>query len=154
MLGTIVNVNNAKWLGIAGSLIVFIGMFLPLYTTETNRAAANFFGFPVVQYMLLIVLLAASIALCFTKYLKHIAWIGLVILGYVLLALYGLHRMMEAYRFRVVQEIPDDVRLENAERLTVGLGIGWVPLLLGAVMIIAAGILIRRRIKLLAITAR
>lgn len=147
-------VSNAKWLGIAGALIVFIGMFLPLYSAGSGPASANFFGFPVVQYLLLIVLLVATIALCFTRYLKHIVWIGFVVLGYVLLALYGLHRIMEAYRFRVAQEIPDDIRAENAAQLTVGLGIGWIPLLVGAVMIIAAGILIRRRVKLLAITAR
>lgn len=147
-------VSNAKWLGIGGALIVFIGMFLPLYSTGTSRTTANFFGFPVVQYLLLIVLLVATVGLCFTRYLKHVVWIGFVVLFYVLLALYGLHRIMEAYRFRVAQEIPDDVRAEHADQLTVALGIGWVPLLLGAVMIIAAGILIRRRVKLLALTAR
>jgi len=140
------NFVNAKGLAIGGALLVFAGMFLPLYVTAASRSA-NFFGFPITQYLLLLVLLAAVLGLAFTRHIRHVLWLGIVILFYLGLALYGLHSMMERYRLSVSTDLSDEIRAEYADRLTVSLGIGWIPLMLGAVLIIASGILVRRAAK-------
>ena len=137
---------TARRLTIGGAILVFAGMFLPLYTTAAQRSA-NFFGFPVSQYLLLLVLLAAVIGLSFTRQIKHVLWLGILILLYVGLALYGLHKMMAKYRLSVSTELTDEIRAEYADRLTVGLGIGWIPLLLGAVLIITGGVMMWRQRK-------
>ena len=137
---------TAKRLAIGGALLVFAGMFLPLYVTAAQKSA-NFFAFPVTRYLLLLVLLAGVVALAFTRYIKHTLWLGIAILLYVCLALYGLNKMMQQYRLSVRTELTDEIRAEYADRLTVGLGIGWIPLLLGAVLVITAGVMMWRRGK-------
>ncbi len=144
-------INRQKALGIAGAALVLLGMFLPIATISMTSGGVTFFdslswwdsgaGFVV----LLLFLIAISMAMLFTEHKRHTSFVG----GFVVITIV----------VRLIYTIRDAAHLAELEGVfaqapaagtSLSLSVnplGWVVMLIGAGIIIYSGFVQQKRVE-------
>jgi hypothetical protein len=135
--------KNAKYIAIAGSVVGFIGMYLPTYESPL-AGTNNFFGFPLSESLLLLMLLVASFTLALTNRLQHVIWTGGAALMVVAFKCYQTYSALtnltenlnEAYDPIVAEVFASELNSNS-------LGLGWPTLILATLLLTGASIIAR-----------
>ncbi len=157
-------INRQKTLGIAGAALVLLGMFLPIATISMTSGGVTFFdslswwdsgaGFVV----LLLFLIAISMAMLFTEHKRHTSFVGgFVVITIVVRLIYTIRDAAHLAELEgVFAQAPAAVGRGTDEAFGAVAGtslslsvnpLGWVVMLIGAGIIIYSGFVQQKRVE-------
>ncbi|WP_191758172.1 type IV pilin-like G/H family protein [Komarekiella delphini-convector] len=146
--GTTINLSGvesilqSKILGVTGSIILFIGVFTPIVTAPMI-GSLNYFHNGKGDGVVLLILAVISLILAVKEKYKWLWWTGLASLGVIIIGLINFQIRISQLKSNMEEELAGnpfkgfaDVAIQSVQ-----IQWGWVLLILGAGMIIAAAII-------------
>ena len=126
--------GTPQLLGIIGSIVLFIGVFMPIVSTPTGRGL-NYFQNGKADGTMLLILAVISLFIVLTKGYRWLWLTGLGSFGVMLFTFVGVHQRMSQAKTQLAGD-----RLRGAIE-AVQLQWGWAVLVVGAGLLIAAAAL-------------
>ena len=138
--------DNSKVIALVGAGMLALGAFLPLVRVP-KMGTISYMGNGSGDGIIILLLAAAAAGLALMGRTKHVIWPGLASLGLIAFTFFGLQARLSEARSKIREEAGDNPFGGLAEAATnaIQLEFGWAVLVLGALGLIAAGILAWRR---------
>ncbi len=137
--------GSAFWLGLAGSIILFIGVFMPLVSVPI-AGNINYIGNGKGDGIVVLILAVVSLLFVLTKKYKGLWLTGLGSLGMMLFTFINFQSKLSQAKTDVQSELAGNPFRDVADAAieSVHLQWGWAILLVGAALVIASPVMARK----------